>query len=127
MLRILLVFLVVLGAVIPSYGHDCEQDSLCWYDFPLNSIMHVGEFCMDMVEIESKHGYSWDMKNGVVFTKVRWKDKAKGILQYWGDKLKLKDADGQWIPMEYTCDFSSKGIEHFKVRVFKKGALNTVD
>ena len=126
MLRILLVLLVVLGSSVSSYGHDCEQNSPCWHDFPLNSIIHVGELCMDVAEAEfskALHGYSaynWDIKDGSVFTKVRWKDKTKGILQYWGNLLKLKDADGQWIPMEYTCDYSFGNMEHFQVQVFQK-------
>ena len=131
MLRVLLVLLVILGSLPPSlsYGHDCEQDSLCWHDFPLNSLTHVGEFCMDMVEIEASREFpqgqttEWDLKAdglGVVFSKVRWIDKTKRILQYWGDNLVFRDANGQQISMEYTCDYGFNDMKHFKVQVIEK-------
>ena len=129
MLRVLLVLLVILGSLPPSlsYGHGCEQDSLCWHDFPLiMSELDVSGLCVGAVEAEFSresrgfHGYDMDFTNGSVFTKVRWKDKTKGILQYWGDRLKLKDDVGQWIPMEYTCDFGFNGSVHPNVQLIKK-------
>lgn len=69
------------------------------------------------------HGYGWDTKNVVVFTKVRWKNRTKGILQCWCDKLKCKDADcqisaidrsrGMAVATRNSRDFEDMGIDTF--------------
>ena len=67
------------------------------------------------------HGYGWDTKSGVVFTKVRWKDRTKGILQNRGDRLKCKDANckiaangrsrGMAFAKHNVRDFEDMGID----------------
>ena len=74
-------------------------------------------------EFPRLHGYGWDIKNGVVFTKVRWTDRTKGILQYWGDTLKYKDAKckiaavdrsrGMTVETRNSRDFEGTGIDIF--------------
>lgn len=55
------------------------------------------------IEFFRWHGYGWNTKNGVVFTKVRWKDRTRGILQYWVDTLKFKDGNCQFAAIFRSC------------------------
>ena len=95
----------------------CDTDLNCW-----NKKWRVDAwtYCAAEVERYPKYDYKWT--NGWLeprFSKYGWRDKSKGILTYWGDKVQFQNGFGAWVRMQYSCDFNPH-TKRAKATVFRK-------
>ncbi len=95
----------------------CDADLQCWMD---KWIIEASLHCKSAVESQARYAHQWtdgwlDMK----FPRARWKDRSKGILSYWGDKVQFQNGFGAWVKMAYWCDFNPYTKEA-KARVFQR-------
>jgi hypothetical protein len=43
----------------------------------------------------------------VKFSHFRWKDEARGVMAYIGDKIRFQNGFGAWQPHVYECDLDT--------------------
>ena len=95
------------GELIPGEREDarCRADLQCWGD---RHAMEATFACQDHVENLALYGHEWT--DGILepkFSHLRWKDSAKGVITYIGDKIKFESAYGVRIAHRYRCDYDA--------------------
>lgn len=62
--------------------------------------------CAPQIERLAKYSFEWtDRWYEPKFSHYRWSDKARGIVTYIGDKIKLQNGYGAWAFYTYSCNF----------------------
>lgn len=92
----------------------CKTDLQCWGD---KNTVGASVYCKDDIERLAKYSVKWtdgtfDMK----MTRFRWKDKANGVLTYFGDKAQFQNGFGAWQNVVYECDFDPASKKVLDVR-----------
>lgn len=82
----------------------CRNDLHCWSN---KWSGQANAYCAIKIQGRALYGYKWMTRKlfETKFTKAKWRDKNKGSLSYWGNKLKFKNMYGIWAPMKYVCHF----------------------
>lgn len=62
-------------------------------------------YCPEQVERLARFGSRWvDGWLEPKFSAYRWRDRARGIVTYLGDRIELQNTFGAWVPHVYECD-----------------------
>lgn len=77
-------------------------------------------YCKDPIERLAAHDVKWtDGTFDLKFSRLKWKDKAEGIITYVGDKVKFQNGFGAYSPMIYECDLAADNKTVLAVRAFE--------
>ena len=61
--------------------------------------------CKERIEKMAKSDIRWDMaRNKPLLEDYEWKDKAKSIIAYTGDKAQILMPSGEYVTEKYECD-----------------------
>lgn len=86
---------------------QCKQDLACWAE---RHQVGATVRCTRVVERLAKNDFEWT--DGMLepkFSHYRWKDQAKGVVTYIGDRIKYQNGFGAWIHHTYECDYQPDG------------------
>lgn len=73
--------------------------------------------CQDPIEGLAKHQAEWtDGWLEPKFSHFRWKDQTRGIVTYFGDKIKFQNGFGAWTIHTYECDYDTEQDTALAVR-----------
>lgn len=81
----------------------CRQDLACWAEGKFAS---ASTYCKGPIERLAKFNARWtDATFEMKFSHYRWKDKARGLVTYIGDKIEFQNGFGAYQAHVYECDF----------------------
>lgn len=127
---LVVVVLVIVGAFIA--GHldewfgsssaqeaaakaECRQDLSCWAK---ENQVGAAVNCKPLIERRAKYDSKWTDGIGIpTFSRIRWINKEKGTITYFGDRVKFQNGFGVWQNYRYACDFNPNGDVVIAVRV----------
>ena len=88
-------------STVDSEEEQCKQDLQCWGS---RNSTTASVYCPDYIERLAKYDARWT--DGVFeskFSHFSWNDKAKGIVNYFGDKVQFQNGFGAWQTYTYSC------------------------
>ena len=63
--------------------------------------------CKERIEKMATSDLRWDMERSKpLLENYDWKDKAKGIIAYSGDKAQIQMPSGEYVTEKYECDIN---------------------
>ena len=79
-------------------------------------ITSAGLYCKTHIENLAKYTHKWtDGWLVLKFSQFEWKDKAKSIVRYYGDKILFQNGFGAWVNHVYWCDYDTVNGEPVRV------------
>jgi len=75
-------------------------------------------YCPRKVENLAKHSFKWT--DGFLeskFTHFKWRDQAKGVITYQGNRVEFQNGFGAFTPIVYECDLAPDNRTVLDVRV----------
>lgn len=83
----------------------CMADRECWFK---RTHIEADVECASHIERRAKYDYKWeDSFLTSRFSRYRWSDKSRHLLEYIGDKVKFQNGFGAWMPMTYRCVYDA--------------------
>lgn len=85
---------------------ECPTNLNCWAK---KHSLDASVVCERMVERLAKFDFEWtDSWTELKFPRFRWANKKKGVVTYFGDKIKLQNGFGAWQHYVYACDYDPR-------------------
>lgn len=83
----------------------CRQSASCYSEKFLAS---AETYCPEEIERLAQWDHEWtDGMLEMKFSRSQWSDKEAGVIDYYGDKLKMQNGFGAWQNVKYVCTFST--------------------
>lgn len=99
---------------------ECKKTLQCWGD---KHSIAAGVRCESYVEKLAKYSHKWT--DGMLepkFSHFRWKNQAKGVVTFIGDKIQFQNGFGAWQHYVYECDYDPSSEQVLDVRA-REGRL----
>ena len=99
---------------------ECKKTLQCWGD---KHSIAAAVRCDSYVEKLAKYSHKWT--DGILepkFSRFRWKDQAKGVVTFIGDKIQFQNGFGAWQNYIYECDYDPSSEQVLDVRA-REGRL----
>lgn len=75
-------------------------------------------YCPAAIERSARYDVKWtDGWADLKFDKFDWKDEAKGVIAYFGDRAEFQNGFGAYTPVIYECDLAPDNRTVLAVRV----------
>lgn len=83
----------------------CRQSASCYSE---KFLVSAETYCPEEIERLAQWDHEWtDGMLEMKFSRSQWKDKEAGVIDYYGDKLKMQNGFGAWQNVVYVCTFST--------------------
>jgi len=92
---------------------ECRLDLQCWGD---RKLISASFDCAPQIERLAKFDFEWT--DGWLETKLsrfQWNNRDRGIVAYWGDKIKFQNGLGAWQIHSYKCIYDTLNEEVVEV------------
>ena len=93
----------------------CKADLKCLSE---KHLIGANAECRAPIERFARYDVRWDKSIFEArFSHYRWKDQARGIVTFVGDRISFQNGFGAWQPHSYECDFDTNSRTAIAARV----------
>ena len=102
-------------------AQQCRHDLRCWSK---TFVRDATAACKPLIQSRAKYDYKW--MDGILdptFSQVSWADSNKGVVKFFGDRVKFQNGLGNWMRMTYMCTYdpTSKSVSNVEIQPGRLG------
>lgn len=108
-----LLILILAGIALAGCSNDDEIDAACLANLQCAADAYREKaemLCKARIEDMAKSDLQWDHSRDLELLSrhYEWKDKAKGVIAYFGSKALIQTPSGTYATEKYECDIDPK-------------------